>query len=242
MVFEILAYAAAGQLYWQLARGGDPLPFPRRVGTLLAAALGALAGSRLLGALQHPSLFFAPPSLLYYYANKTIVGGLLGGLVVVETVKLAIGEKRSTGDLLTFPLILGIGVGRIGCFFGGVEDGTVGVATSLPWGLDQGDGVVRHPTPLYEILFLSLLAGAIAIVERRRGFEEGQRFRVFLASYLAYRLAVDSIKPGIPLALGLTAIQWGCVGGLLWYTAGSLRRSIAKRRSPWVTTPTTTSP
>src|SRR5207247_5394973 len=47
---------------------------------------------------------------------------------------------------------------------------------------------------------------------------EGDRFRIFLASYLAFRLAVDFIKPEPrPILLGLTAIQWACVAGLIYY-------------------------
>ncbi|MCY1065359.1 hypothetical protein OV090_11335 [Nannocystis sp. RBIL2] len=30
----------------------------------------------------------------------------------------------------------------------GLEDGTHGVASSLPWAIDLGDGVARHPLPL----------------------------------------------------------------------------------------------
>jgi hypothetical protein len=45
---------------------------------------------------------------------------------------------------------------------------------------------------------------------------EGLLFRQFLTAYLAWRLAVDFIKPGVPLA-GLTAIQWACAAALTWY-------------------------
>ena len=45
----------------------------------------------------------------------------------------------------------------------------------------------------------------------------GHTFKLFLASYLAFRVVVDTIKPGVPLARGLTAIQWACVCGLIYY-------------------------
>jgi hypothetical protein len=51
-----------------------------------------------------------------------------------------------------------------------------------------------------------------------RHIAEGDRFRLFLASYLAFRLAVDFLKPDPPaIALGMSAIQWACVAGLLYY-------------------------
>lgn len=35
-----------------------------------------------------------------------------------------------------------------------------------------------------------------------------------LAGYLAWRVAVDSLKPQ-PLLAGMSVIQWACIGGLL---------------------------
>src|SRR5207244_12744019 len=47
---------------------------------------------------------------------------------------------------------------------------------------------------------------------------EGDSFRIFLSSYLAFRLAVDFIKPEPkPILLGMSAIQWACVAGLIYY-------------------------
>ena len=91
-------------------------------------------------------------------SGKTLVGGLIGGLFAVEWTKRLIGVRRRTGDLFAIPLCAGIAIGRIGCFLGGLEDGAYGVATVLPWGVDFGDGVARHPTQVYEILWMGLVA------------------------------------------------------------------------------------
>jgi prolipoprotein diacylglyceryltransferase len=122
---------------------------------------------------------------------------------------------RSTGDLYAIPLALGIAIGRVGCFLTGLDDRTYGTPTSLPWGVDFGDGVLRHPTQLYEMAFLGLLA--LGLLRRHlRGHPEGHLFRLFMASYLAWRLAVGFIQPGATW-LGLSAIQWACAAGLLYY-------------------------
>lgn len=76
-------------------------------------------------------------------STTTVVGGLLGGLVGVELSKKIIGVRTSSGDLFSYPLILGMMIGRVGCL-GGLEDNTYGEATTLPWGMDLGDGVMRH--------------------------------------------------------------------------------------------------
>jgi prolipoprotein diacylglyceryltransferase len=148
-------------------------------------------------------------------AGKTIVGGLLGGTIAVEWTKRRIGVTRRTGDLFALPLCAAIAIGRIGCFLSGLEDHTTGVATTLPWGIDFGDGVSRHPTQLYEIVWLGLLAGWL-IRLRRRPHLEGDLFRAFMVGYLAFRLAVDLIKPGVAW-LGLTSIQWACAAALVYY-------------------------
>jgi len=57
-------------------------------------------------------------------------------------------------------LVMGIAIGRVGCFLTGLPDHTYGVHSSLPWAVDFGDGP-RHPTQLYEIAFVMLLGAAI---------------------------------------------------------------------------------
>jgi hypothetical protein len=72
-------------------------------------------------------------------------------------MKRYIGLRQSTGDLYAIPLALGIAIGRIGCFLTGLSDNTYGTPTNLPWAINFGDGIPRHPTQLYEIAFLLLL-------------------------------------------------------------------------------------
>ena len=104
-------------------------------------------------------------------------------------------------------------IGRIGCFLAGPIDKTAGMPTALPWGIAIGDAIPRHPVALYEVAFLLLLGLAL-----RRVTRDGDRFRIFLASYLAFRLAVDFLKPEPPpILLGLSAIQWACAAGMLYY-------------------------
>jgi len=93
--------------------------------------------------------------------GKTIVGALIFGLISVELMKRYIGVRQSTGDLYAIPLALGIAIGRIGCFLTGLDDNTYGTPTTLPWAINFGDGIPRHPTQLYEIAFLVALIPAL---------------------------------------------------------------------------------
>ena len=218
--FEVLAYAvAAGVFLWIRRRRGDALSGADRLSLVTAIFVGALVGSRLLAWFDNPGA--QSRGIVGLMDGKTLVGGLVGGWIATEVEKRRMGVRRPTGDLYVFPLIAGIAIGRIGCLLSGLPDGTYGTATMLPWGIDFGDGIARHPTALYESLFVIAL-GVLLIPVWRRG-PVGHTFKWFTASYLAFRLVVDTIKPGVALFLGLTAIQWACVFGLIYYAQWYVR-------------------
>ena len=225
-VMETLAYAAGFAVYrWQRARQGDIVDEPQRWTVLAAAAVGALVGSRALGVAEHwPTVQQAWQAgriweLLLSPGGKTIVGGLLGGWLAVELVKKLSGIKRRTGDLFALPLCVGIAVGRVGCLLAGLADDTYGKPTALPWAINLGDGIGRHPVQVYEILFLIVLGMLVGSPVK---LPEGARFRIFLAGYLAWRVAIDFLKPQ-PLIGGMNLIQWSCVAGILLLVLDEVR-------------------
>src|SRR5450432_1248853 len=125
----------------------------------VAAIVGAAIGAKLGYWIEDPRNAFANfPDWRHLLEGKTIVGALLGGLIGVEAIKRAIGAQGSSGDAFALPLIVGIAMGRIGCFLAGLDDHTYGNPTQMLWAVDFGDGVPRHPTQLYEIAFLLVLA------------------------------------------------------------------------------------
>jgi prolipoprotein diacylglyceryltransferase len=222
--FETLAYMVAFRVYLFLRRRkGDAVPDAGRWWVIAAAAVGATVGSKLLYWFEDPALTFrhlSDPQFLL--GGKTIVGALIGALFAVEAAKKYLGITRRTGDLFALPLCVGIAIGRVGCFLTGLQDHTTGVATSLPWGVNFGDGIPRHPTQLYEIAFVILLAMLIGVVARRP-HREGDLFRIFMVGYFAIRLCVDFLKPDVPIFAGLSSIQWACILMLLYYAPDVLR-------------------
>lgn len=221
-LFESLGIAGGFATYRAMrARQHDPINDEHRWSVIAAAALGALAGSRILGVLEqvpHAGLHWA---MWFTSGGKTIVGGLLGGWLAVELVKLLSGIRKRTGDLFAVPICLGVAIGRVGCFLAGLPDDTYGTPTRLPWGVDFGDGVRRHPTQIYELIFLLALAAALWQWQRRP-HRNGVIFRGFMAAYLAWRLCIDFLKPQ-PLIAGMNCIQWACVAGLICLLVGELR-------------------
>ncbi|HEV2104409.1 MAG TPA: prolipoprotein diacylglyceryl transferase family protein [Candidatus Eisenbacteria bacterium] len=236
LVFEGLGYLLGYGVHTRLrSRDGDDIPVETRWSLLAGAAVGAVAGAKLLGWLNHPLEAWAHRTDWAWLAGgKTIVGGLLGGHLGVAAVKRRLGERRATGDLFVLPLCVGMAVGRVGCFLAGLPDHTCGNPTSLPWGVDFGDGIRRHPAQLYEVAALGgIAAWAWAARARVRlgTLERGDVFRGFMTLYLAFRLALEAIKPEPRLVAGLCAIQLACLGGLL-YHARVAPRLFAWTRSP----------
>jgi prolipoprotein diacylglyceryltransferase len=222
LLMELIAYAAGFQLYQLLRRrrrrAGDlaaVLPFEQNVWLIVGCVFGALAGSRLLAWVESANLYWsmrADPRA--WLGGKTIVGGLLGGWIGVEIAKRRLAITRSTGDLFVFPLIVGMSIGRVGCFLTGLDDHTYGVETPLPWGVDFGDGIRRHPTQLYDIVVLILIGLALLIA---KPCGEGRQFRWFMLGYLGWRFLAEFIKPReirVP-ALNLSAIQIASLAGAL---------------------------
>src|SRR2546426_6588747 len=84
-VFEALAYLIGYQFYLKLRkRSGDHLSTRERTLIVAAAICGAAIGSKLLYWLGDPALTFRRwDDVFYLMAGKTIVGGVIGGLVAV---------------------------------------------------------------------------------------------------------------------------------------------------------------
>jgi len=213
LFFETLAYLVGAQLFWFLRRHwGDPLQGSSRLPVVAGAILGAGLGAKLL----HVATLLPVLSTVGWGAvlgGKSVLGALLGGHVGVEVAKAQIHEPRRTGDLFVVPLLVGMLLGRIGCFLTGLADGTHGGPTTLPWGVDFGDGIPRHPAQLYEALVLSVFLLA-ALWLRRRLAREGDLWRLFLGAYSFWRLLIDAVKP-YPRMLGLNAIQWAAMLALI---------------------------
>lgn len=217
LVFELLAYTIGFRYFIYLRKNvHDKISTENRIWILAGAAIGALLFSRIIGIFENPSLI-KNSSAEVLIGNKTIVGGLLGGLLGVEITKKIIGVKTSSGDLMTYPIIIAIAIGRIGCFLTGLNDATYGTQSSLPWAIDFGDGVPRHPTQLYEIIFLIMLSISLKMIERNFALANGARFKLFMVGYLLFRLFIEFIKPRFEYVFNFSLIQLVCIAGLIYY-------------------------
>ena len=195
---------AAVAVGWYLGRGsqeGLGLSPSQRRWLSFAAFCGGFLGAKLPFAVIHPGGPFSPPAWLS--DGRTILGGLVGGYLAVEAAKSLLGVRVKTGDGFAVPVAAAIGVGRLSCFFARC---CYGVQTALPWGVDFGDGLRRHPTQAYETAFHLAMAGVLAAL-RRRGLFPRQLMKLYILSYLAYRFLTEFIRPEPRLVGPLTAYQ-----------------------------------
>lgn len=106
----------------------------------------------------------------------------------------------------------------------GIEDHTVGLPTTLPWGINFGDGIARHPTSLYEILLLLWCFIGLRQLDSYATLPDGMRFKLFLSTYLIYRFLVAFIQPSYLWFGMLSAIQLACLACLMYYTIDATRK------------------
>jgi phosphatidylglycerol:prolipoprotein diacylglycerol transferase len=164
-----------------------------------------------------------------------LIGAIICGGIYIKIVKLNFWQ---IADLLVFPTLLGIGLGRIGCILINDHQGAI---TSLPWGILWPDGIVRHPVAIYEsltafgllVVFWALRkyfiysssesckAGRVEKFNNqvldsaplRSNNKVGQLFLLFLFSYSALRFFLDFTReasgPLVDPRQGLFSIsQW----------------------------------
>ncbi len=103
-------------------------------GIVAAAAIGGVAGAKLFHLFEYPDelvRFFTDPSLSNFLGGLTIYGGLIvGGLAVYVYTKKNGIHFLHLADSVAPGLMLGYGVGRIGCQVSG--DGDWGIPNSNP--------------------------------------------------------------------------------------------------------------
>jgi prolipoprotein diacylglyceryltransferase len=226
-LFEVAAMMAGARYYLALRRHRQlgSVISGQGFAVLLGCLIGASIGNKLVFWLEVPHLWASAVNgwQQFLFGGQSMVGGLLGGLLGVEIAKKIAGVHYSTGDLFVFPVLLALIIGRIGCFLAGLHDGTFGIPTDFPWGMDFGDGIPRHPTQLYEIGFAGLLWALLKYLQPKLESVPGVTFRLMLIGYLLWRFCIDFLKP-VPYTypLGLSGIQWVCVLALLCYFPLSL--------------------
>jgi phosphatidylglycerol---prolipoprotein diacylglyceryl transferase len=203
---------------WRL-KEAPHLPFQTGEGYFAALSAGLLVGSYGLGTAN---LWLSGlPGI-----GRSILGALAGAILAVELYKASRGIKGSTGLLFVPAFATLVVVGRIGCALSGIEDNTYGTPTTLPWGHDFGDHILRHPVAAYESLTMAVfLAAALLALARRTPLFMAKGFHLMVASYAVQRFAWEFLKPYGSL-LGPFNLFHLTALGLLVYALWMIRKPI----------------
>ncbi|MDQ0592256.1 phosphatidylglycerol:prolipoprotein diacylglycerol transferase [Chryseobacterium ginsenosidimutans] len=228
-LFEALGMFIGMRYYFYLKRKSkEKTSFNTSAAVLIGATAGALIGSKLIGNLENPYKLFEHFDVKTIWTNNTIVGGLAFGLIGVEVAKKIVKHRESTGDLIVFPLILAMIIGRIGCFLTGIYEETYGLPTQSVFGMHLGDQYIRHPVALYEIAFLLVLWIVLRLIRKKTKSNPGYIFQVFMLSYFTFRFLLDFIKPRLELIGNLGTIQIVCICVIIYYIYKIKKHSNAK--------------
>lgn len=178
--------------------------------------LAALLGSKIAHILFDGFLdyYLRNPweMLVVWRGGQVFYGGLIAGLLVA----MIIGRHRrvplwKTLDALSPAIMLGLGIGRIGCFMAGC---CFGKPTNLPWAIQYGAGYPAtrtqvaeklispeahyclpiHPTQLYESGFAFTLCAMGILLLHRKGFKKGTVFFILLNLYAIGRFCMEFLR------------------------------------------------
>lgn len=195
----VAGFAAAGALAHvrMRARGIDPVHL--RPMLVLAVVLG-MAGARARYAWENPASFRRADGGLDL---RTLIdldaGGMVwyGGLLLAAAgIALYAWRKRlpvmTLADVVAPPIALGLGLGRIGCFFNGC---CYGRPTSVAWAVTSPHPPHAHihPTQLYEAIAGIALAGLLVLIDRARP-RRGLIAAFFCLGYGGWRFINEGLR------------------------------------------------
>jgi phosphatidylglycerol---prolipoprotein diacylglyceryl transferase len=199
--FLMVAFvAAAGITLFRARKAHLGISFEAAAELFFYNVLAALIGARLFHALLNFDSFRSDPLRFF----RIWEGGLVfyGGFLLAAAVSAAYMARHRLPswkilDLVSPPLALGLGIGRIGCFLAGC---CYGEETGLPWGVVFTDpaslarlNVPLHPTQLYEALGAWGIFFFLGRLDKRKRFD-GQTFAALLILYSTIRFLIEIVR------------------------------------------------
>ena len=136
-------------------------------------------------------------------AGFAFYGGLLAALAVLLATAFGLkvlrgGELQAALNAAVVPLVVAHALGRIGCSL-----------TGCCYGLPISGTTFRHPTQVYECVFLLALAWTLIHQRKRLGSLPLGEVSAYLLGYPTFRFLVEFLR-GDPRgeAFGLSTSQW----------------------------------
>lgn len=238
---ELQRQRLAGELHPARPRphrdGPLPVESPRGLDEFVttftfAVLLTGILGARIFHILEHWPEFLADPwPMIFSRSGLSIMGGLIlgtfAGMWVVQRSGLPL---RPVLDAAAPAVMIGYGLGRIGCQISG--DGDWGIAANMAlkpdwlptwlWAQTYDHNIYGmviplpgvYPAPIYETAMALPLFGLLWAL-RRHPFRKGWLFAVYLLLAGAERLLIEQIRVNPVLNfMGIRATQAEMISGV----------------------------
>ncbi len=201
-------------------RGEDPLIASD---IIFWGAIGGIVGAKFLYMIDYfQDVLQDPIGVIFSGSGLVFHGGLIGGTIAVVVIilrkKLPLGEYA---DIIGPVLLVGQGIGRIGCFFAGCCHGQ---ACNLPWAVtfpyaSPPANYPVHPTQLYETFANLALFFLLVKYIRPRLNRNGLTFALYLMFAGTERFLIEFIRVNPRVAWGFSSAQFTSLimilGGLI---------------------------
>jgi prolipoprotein diacylglyceryl transferase len=203
-----------------------------------------IIGGRFFHVITHPNdYFFEGADLLatlrIWEGGLAIYGAVSFGAVGVFIASRQLGLRFwSIADAVAPGLLIAQGIGRMGNYF---NQELFGLPTTLPWGLQipstnpaypvgLPEGLLFHPTFLYEMLWNFSGAALLLLLAARLNLQWGKVFALYLVVYSTGRIWVEAIRiDPSEIILGLRLNIWSALIGL---TLGIILFLVQSRQHP----------
>jgi phosphatidylglycerol---prolipoprotein diacylglyceryl transferase len=198
----------------------------------LVGLIAGVAGSKLLYVIENWSSFILDPiGIVFNPGGLTFYGGFILAIFSIYLYGKKKGIKFFTiADAISPGLILGYGIGRIGCHLAG--DGDYGFPTTLPWGTNYSNGtyppsvafrdfpeitkqfpggivpnnILCHPTPVYEFIICAFICWFLWSI-RKKTSQIGKLFMIYLMLAGMERFIIEFLRPNPRMLFGLSEAQ-----------------------------------
>ena len=201
-------YRAKSSEYWDQKKVED---------LIFYGALGVVLGGRVGYTLFYNfSSFIDDPISIFYIwkGGMSFHGGFLGVLTGYYFFARNHGMTFfQVADYMAAMVPIGLGAGRIGNF---INKELIGrpMEASLPWAMDYGDHIARHPSSLYQALSEGLVLFVIVWLYSSKPRPVMAISAVFIMAYGCLRFTTEFFRT--PDAhIGFLAFEWLTMGQLL---------------------------
>jgi phosphatidylglycerol:prolipoprotein diacylglycerol transferase len=184
----------------------------------IAVVVGGLAVAHWVSVLLYfPERVAENPwVLLPLGSGLSSVGGFLGGAIAFAVVTARRGLPRLRhADAITFGLLHGFTIGRVGCTLVHDHPGSV---TNPHAFLAVGawpDGAWRYDLGLLELVGLCVLVVLVLLLLRQRRLAPGRLTAIVAIAYGLGRFPLDLLRAEDERYAGLTPAQIACIGFVL---------------------------